>query len=175
MVTSIVIAIAACIWLFISWSSHFFISSFFVCPFYARHYYLSLMQLLSATTLVGGAFCFGAFCFRSMYAFLALFAIGELLVFATQVNYCFKANKSLLIPLKRHLIDKKLLEYLLFPLQGPVNFICLHCVKPSLRPLSMAISTVSIHIFGDVPSAPLVGVLEVSLCHFCCHTGKCRY
>ncbi|CAN6543903.1 unnamed protein product [Malus baccata var. baccata] len=84
-------------------------------------------KLLSAVTLIGGAFCFGAFCFKNMYVFLALFAIGELLVFATQ---------------------------------GPVNYICLHCVKPSMRPLSMAISTVSIHLFGDVPSAPLVGVLQ---------------
>lgn len=46
-------------------------------------------------------------------------------------------------------------------LQAPVNYISLHCVKPSLRPLSMAISTVSIHIFGDVPSSPLVGILQV--------------
>ncbi|XP_022762851.1 probable sphingolipid transporter spinster homolog 2 isoform X5 [Durio zibethinus] len=44
--------------------------------------------------------------------------------------------------------------------KAPVNYICLHCVKPSLRPISMAISTVSIHIFGDVPSSPLVGVLQ---------------
>nr|XP_048336601.1 probable sphingolipid transporter spinster homolog 2 isoform X2 [Ziziphus jujuba var. spinosa] len=87
-------------------------------------------MLLSATTFLGAVFCFSAFCFKSMYAFLAVFAIGELLVFATQ---------------------------------GPVNFICLHCVKPSLRPLSMAISTVSIHIFGDVPSSPLVGVLQDSI------------
>ncbi|XP_021802175.1 probable sphingolipid transporter spinster homolog 2 [Prunus avium] len=87
-------------------------------------------KLLSAVTLLGGAFCFGAFCFKNMYAFLALFAVGELLVFATQ---------------------------------GPVNYICLHCVKPSMRPLSMAISTVSIHLFGDVPSAPLVGVLQDSI------------
>ncbi|KAM2676061.1 hypothetical protein EV1_002764 [Malus domestica] len=84
-------------------------------------------KLLSVVTLIGGAFCFGAFCFKNMYAFLALFAIGELLVFATQ---------------------------------GPVNYINLHCVKPNMRPLSMAMSTVSIHIFGDVPSAPLVGVLQ---------------
>ncbi|KAJ6299193.1 hypothetical protein OIU76_020210 [Salix suchowensis] len=42
----------------------------------------------------------------------------------------------------------------------PVNYICLHCVKPSLRPLSMAMSTVAIHLFGDVPSSPLVGVLQ---------------
>ncbi|KAL0376025.1 UNVERIFIED_CONTAM: putative sphingolipid transporter spinster2 [Sesamum calycinum] len=44
--------------------------------------------------------------------------------------------------------------------KAPVNFVCLHSVKPSLRPLSMAISTVSIHIFGDVPSSPLVGLLQ---------------
>ncbi|VAH34395.1 unnamed protein product [Triticum turgidum subsp. durum] len=45
-------------------------------------------------------------------------------------------------------------ELLVFATQAPVNYICLHCVKPSLRPLSMAMSTVSIHIFGDVPSSP---------------------
>ncbi|KAL2343885.1 hypothetical protein Fmac_005170 [Flemingia macrophylla] len=84
-------------------------------------------KLLSVTTLVGGACCFCAFLFRSEYGFLALFAIGELLVFATQ---------------------------------GPVNYVCLHCVKPSLRPLSMAMSTVAIHIFGDVPSSPLVGLMQ---------------
>ncbi|MCD9559009.1 hypothetical protein HAX54_016724 [Datura stramonium] len=84
-------------------------------------------KLLSVATFLGAIFCFAAFCFKSLYAFLALFAIGELLVFATQ---------------------------------GPVNYVCLHCVKPSLRPLSMAMSTVSIHIFGDVPSSPLVGVVQ---------------
>ncbi|KAM7460235.1 hypothetical protein LguiA_027276 [Lonicera macranthoides] len=84
-------------------------------------------KLLSVATFLGASFCFGAFCFKSLYGFIALFSVGELLVFATQ---------------------------------GPVNYVCLHCVKPSLRPLSMAMSTVSIHIFGDVPSSPLVGVLQ---------------
>ncbi|KAI4387189.1 hypothetical protein MLD38_005038 [Melastoma candidum] len=84
-------------------------------------------KLLSGVTLLGGVCCFAAFCMKSLYAFLALFALGELLVFATQ---------------------------------APVNYVCLHCVTPSLRPLSMAISTVAIHIFGDVPSSPLVGVLQ---------------
>ncbi|XP_022740272.1 probable sphingolipid transporter spinster homolog 2 isoform X1 [Durio zibethinus] len=83
--------------------------------------------LLSGATFLGAIFCFVAFCVRSLYGFIVLFAVGELLVFATQ---------------------------------APVNYVCLHCVKPSLRPLSMAISTVSIHIFGDVPSSPLVGVLQ---------------
>nr|XP_043620565.1 probable sphingolipid transporter spinster homolog 2 isoform X2 [Erigeron canadensis] len=51
-------------------------------------------------------------------------------------------------------------EIFVFATQGPVNFVCLHAVKPSLRPLSMAMSTVSIHVFGDVPSSPLVGVIQ---------------
>ncbi|KAG6409044.1 hypothetical protein SASPL_132119 [Salvia splendens] len=84
-------------------------------------------KLLSFATLLGAVFCFAAFCFRSLYVFLALFAIGQLLVFATQ---------------------------------APVNFVCLRCVEPSLRPLSMAMSTVAIHVFGDVPSSPLVGLLQ---------------
>ena len=45
----------------------------------------TFFQLLSMTTFIGAAFCFGAFCFKSMYLFLAFFAIGEFLVFATQV------------------------------------------------------------------------------------------
>ncbi|XP_062101004.1 probable sphingolipid transporter spinster homolog 2 [Humulus lupulus] len=84
-------------------------------------------KLLSVATFLGAIFCFSAFCLKSLYGFIALFAVGELLVFATQ---------------------------------APVNYVCLHCVKPSLRPLSMAMSTVSIHIFGDVPSSPLVGILQ---------------
>ncbi|CAH2061449.1 unnamed protein product [Thlaspi arvense] len=53
-----------------------------------------------------------------------------------------------------------LFELLVFATQAPVNYVCLHCVKPSLRPLSMAMSTVAIHIFGDVPSSPLVGIVQ---------------
>ncbi|KAI0528724.1 hypothetical protein KFK09_001266 [Dendrobium nobile] len=84
-------------------------------------------KILSGASFLGAIFCFGAFCFKSLYGFITLFAVGELLVFATQ---------------------------------APVNYVCLHAVNPSLRPLSMAMSTVSIHIFGDVPSSPLVGVLQ---------------
>ncbi|KAH0885969.1 hypothetical protein HID58_062065 [Brassica napus] len=84
-------------------------------------------KLLSGATFIGATCCFTAFTLKSLYGFVALFAIGELLVFATQ---------------------------------APVNYVCLHCVEPSLRPLSMAISTVAIHIFGDVPSSPLVGIVQ---------------
>ncbi|KAF3439140.1 hypothetical protein FNV43_RR17415 [Rhamnella rubrinervis] len=84
-------------------------------------------KILAGATFLGATFCFTAFCFRSLYGFVALFVVGEMLIFATQ---------------------------------APVNYVCLHCVKPSMRPLSMAISTVSIHVFGDVPSSPLVGVIQ---------------
>nr|XP_043628330.1 probable sphingolipid transporter spinster homolog 2 [Erigeron canadensis] len=42
----------------------------------------------------------------------------------------------------------------------PVNIVCLRSVKPSLRPLAMAMFTVSVRIFGAVPSTPLVGILQ---------------
>ncbi|CAH2061456.1 unnamed protein product, partial [Thlaspi arvense] len=86
-------------------------------------------KLLSGATFLGAIFCFTAFTLKSLNGFIALFALGELLVFATQ---------------------------------APVNYVCLHCGEPSLRPLSMAISTVAIHIFGDVPSSPLVGIVQTA-------------
>ncbi|XP_054824407.1 probable sphingolipid transporter spinster homolog 2 isoform X2 [Prosopis cineraria] len=67
--------------------------------------------------------------------------------------FCFKSLSGFLVLFT-------IGELLIFATQAPVNYISLHCVKPSLRPLSMAISTVSIHVFGDVPSSPLVGILQ---------------
>lgn len=84
-------------------------------------------KLLSAATFLGAVFCFAAFSSRSLYVFIPLFSVGELLIFATQ---------------------------------APVNYVCLHCVKPSLRPLAMAVNTILIHICGDVPSSPLVGAAQ---------------
>ncbi|XP_047310642.1 probable sphingolipid transporter spinster homolog 2 isoform X2 [Impatiens glandulifera] len=49
-------------------------------------------------------------------------------------------------------------ELFVFSVQGPVNYITLQCVKPSLRPMSMAISTIAINVF--VPWSPLVGILQ---------------
>lgn len=71
--------------------------------------YSFLFQLLSATTLLGAIFCFSAFCFKSMYTFLAIFAVGELLVFATQVR-SFYLWEILII----NFLDKELLSTLLF-------------------------------------------------------------
>lgn len=51
-------------------------------------------------------------------------------------------------------------EFSIFATQGPVNFITLHSVHPNDRPIAMAMCTVSIHIFGDVPSSPLVGLVQ---------------
>ncbi|XP_010463476.1 PREDICTED: probable sphingolipid transporter spinster homolog 1 [Camelina sativa] len=84
-------------------------------------------KLLAASTLLGAAFCFVAFLMKNMYAFIGLFALGEIIIFAPQ---------------------------------APVNYVCLHCVRPNLRPLSMATSTVLIHILGDVPSSPLYGKMQ---------------
>ncbi|XP_068655992.1 probable sphingolipid transporter spinster homolog 2 [Aristolochia californica] len=72
--------------------------------------------------------------------------------------FCFSAfcSKNLYI----FIVLFSLGELCVFATQAPVNFVCLHCVKPGLRALSIAMSTVAIHIFGDVPSSPLVGVLQ---------------
>jgi len=51
-------------------------------------------------------------------------------------------------------------EFFLFAIQGPVNFVSLESVNPNLQALAMAISTVCIHVFGDVPSAPIVGLFQ---------------
>lgn len=47
--------------------------------------------------------------------------------------------------------------------QGPVNFVSLRSVSPNLQALAMAMSTVCIHVLGDVPSAPIVGAIQVPL------------
>ena len=45
------------------------------------------LQLLSGATFLGAIFCFISFCLKGLYGFIALFSVGELLVFATQVIY----------------------------------------------------------------------------------------
>lgn len=51
-------------------------------------------------------------------------------------------------------------ELFLFATQGPVNYLILQSASANLQPLAMALSTVCIHVFGDVPSAPIVGALQ---------------
>ncbi|KAI3888886.1 hypothetical protein MKX03_036070 [Papaver bracteatum] len=77
-------------------------------------------------------------------------ALGGICCFAA---FCFKSMYGFLAFFV-------LGQLFLFGAQGPVNFICLRSVKPSLRPIALATSTVAIHILGDVPSSPLVGYLQ---------------
>lgn len=51
-------------------------------------------------------------------------------------------------------------ELFLFATQGPVNTLILDSASEELRPLATAVSTICIHVFGDVPSAPLVGAMQ---------------
>ncbi len=47
--------------------------------------------------------------------------------------------------------------------QAPVAAIGMWCVPSALRPLGVALMTICIHLFGDVPSPPLLGLLQTSL------------
>lgn len=54
-------------------------------------------------------------------------------------------------------------QLLIFLLQAPVAALGMWCVPPELRPLGVSLMTVSIHLLGDVPSPPLVGLLQTRL------------
>jgi MFS family permease len=53
-----------------------------------------------------------------------------------------------------------LAELLLFTSTGPVNSAMLNSVPPAVRASSVAACNFTIHLLGDVPSPPLVGVLS---------------
>lgn len=44
--------------------------------------------------------------------------------------------------------------------EGPISYVALHYVEPSLLPLAIAMCIASIHILADVPSSPLLGALR---------------
>ena len=48
-------------------------------------------------------------------------------------------------------------EMFAFVLQAPINAVVLWSVEPRLRPLACGMTTVIIHLFGDVPTPPLFG------------------
>jgi len=54
-------------------------------------------------------------------------------------------------------------ELFIFSTGAPVNAAAMWSVPQGLRPFSMALSVVAIHLFGDVPSPPLLGLLEDAL------------
>ncbi len=51
-------------------------------------------------------------------------------------------------------------EFTLFMTAAPSNALVLWSVPPELRPLAVAASVIAMHVFGDVPSAPLLGLLQ---------------
>jgi uncharacterized membrane protein len=51
----------------------------------------------------------------------------------------------------------------MFVSQAPSNAVCMWSVPTSLRPFAMSMSVVAIHVLGDVPSPPLLGVLQGAL------------
>ncbi|KAL0668331.1 hypothetical protein Bca4012_031035 [Brassica carinata] len=52
--------------------------------------------------------------------------------------------------------------------------VCLHSVRPNLRRLAMASSTVFTHILGDVPSSPLYGKWRDQFMWYILHDQKVR-
>ncbi|GLI62008.1 hypothetical protein VaNZ11_004582, partial [Volvox africanus] len=54
-------------------------------------------------------------------------------------------------------------QLVIFLLQAPVAATGMWCVPAELRPLGASLMTVSIHLLGDVPSPPLVGLLQTRL------------
>ncbi|GAX75013.1 hypothetical protein CEUSTIGMA_g2459.t1 [Chlamydomonas eustigma] len=54
-------------------------------------------------------------------------------------------------------------QFALFCLQAPVAVMGMWCVPANLRPLCISLITVCIHAFGDVPSPPLLGLIQAKL------------
>lgn len=48
-------------------------------------------------------------------------------------------------------------------MQAPVAAVSMWCVPNALRPLGISLTTMAIHLFGDVPSPPLLGWLQSKL------------
>ncbi|GAB4820150.1 hypothetical protein N2152v2_007196 [Parachlorella kessleri] len=54
-------------------------------------------------------------------------------------------------------------EFAMFMTQAPSNAICMWSVPAGLRPFAMSMSVVAMHVLGDVPGPPLLGLLQGSL------------
>ena len=51
-----------------------------------------------------------------------------------------------------------------FLMAVPVNGVLMWSVPPGLRPFALAAAEFSQHLFGDIPSPPLLGWLQVGVC-----------
>ncbi len=47
--------------------------------------------------------------------------------------------------------------------QAPVAALGMWCVPQALRPLGISMMTITIHLLGDVPSPPLLGLIQTGL------------
>ncbi|CAI6004176.1 unnamed protein product [Closterium sp. NIES-65] len=64
-------------------------------------------------------------------------------------------------------------EFFIFAIQGPANIVSLQCVPSNLRALAIAAATVVAHLLGDVPSPPILGLLQVPFSLRCNTDGAC--
>lgn len=127
---------------------------------------LAIFNLQSADLVFGGVTILsgivGTLCGGLFMDYLGstLRNLFKLLAVATTVGgvFCFIAFWS--SSLITFILFLAIGEFFLFAIQGPVNTVSLVSVHPSLKALAMAMSTVCIHVFGDVPSSPLVGLLQ---------------
>jgi len=51
-------------------------------------------------------------------------------------------------------------ELFLFMSQAPASAVMLWSVPKRLRPFSMSLTTITIHVLGDVPSPPILGAIQ---------------
>ena len=53
-----------------------------------------------------------------------------------------------------------------------MNAVLLWSVPPGVRPLAMSLSVVATHLLGDVPSPPLLGLLQGRLGNWRCAAAR---
>ena len=91
-------------------------------------------RFCALVSAVGGVICMAAFAFdvAQKVGFFVVFGVGSMMVFSAT---------------------------------GPINSATIWVVqgdgvKPTMQSLAMSVSTVCVHVFGDVPSPPLVGLIQ---------------
>jgi hypothetical protein len=102
----------------------------------------------------GGGWLGDALLPRSKQAYLWVSGIATLAA-APLALLAFRAENHATI-----LVSLFLAEILMFASTGPVNSAIVNVVAPEMRASAVALSILSIHLLGDVPSPPLIGKLS---------------
>jgi len=102
----------------------------------------------------GGGWLGDALLPRSKQAYLWVSGIATLAA-APLAFIAFRAGDHTTI-----LLSLFLAEILMFASTGPVNSAIVNVVDPEMRASAVALSILSIHLLGDVPSPPLIGKLS---------------